>query len=534
MGTGGNKIMEKITALYCRLSVDDGKSGESNSIANQKAILEKFASENGLKNTRFFVDDGFTGTNFERPAFQEMLGEITAGSVSTLVVKDLSRFGRNHIFVGLHTEYTLPNNGVRFIAISDDVDSARNQGGVDFSPIKNFFNEQQAAETSRKVRASKRLGATQGKALGKMPYGYNSTADKSVWEIDENVADIIREIFEEYISGESISVIARQLSDRGIPPPKKYRGEQGAKSTWNISTLNAILIDRVYIGEYQGHKKTTLSYKNKKRLDRPEDEWIIIENHHDPIVDIEIFETAVRMRSNRQKYTKCGERSILSGLVCCKDCGEVMSYALQGMNRNYPNFICKTYRRKDCYNNHECTRHSIRATDLEKSILQYIQMITTLARTNREEFERRVNNSATTKADNLLRTKKADLERAERKIVDLDNVINNIYVDKVAGKISDERFGIMLAKFEKEQTELKASVQTLRTEVDTLHGETVNIQKFVELANDIGEIEILTEKVARQLIIKIEIHEAIMSEGKKRVKVSQEMDVHFIHIGKID
>ena len=523
----------KITALYCRLSVDDGKTGESNSISTQKDILAKYAQDNGFVNIRFFIDDGWSGVNFERPAVREMLDEVDAGNVSTVIVKDLSRFGRSHVYVGLHTEYTFPNKGVRFIAIHDNVDSARASEGIDISPIKNFFNEQHSSETSKKVRASMRNNALKGKSWGKPPYGYRIEDDRSVWFIDDEAAAVVREIFELYVSsGMPISDICRNLSERGVETPVKYRTGRCVSDNWNIATVNQMLIDPVYIGRYTSQKCMTLSYKNKRKVARPEEDWVIIEDHHPAIIDRDIFNAAVRKRSFRQKYTKCGQRSVLSGLVHCFDCGGIMSYALQGEKRDIPNFMCKKYRQKDCFNNHNCTRHGIRVAVVEQLALEAIQEKVKLCLTNRSAFEERVLTSSTVDTEKSLKAKIAELEKTQRKINEIDKVISQIYKDNVSGKISDERFAKMLLEYETEQAELNATEKRLVAEVAELKGKTVNIQGFINIANETGEITELTEKIARLFISKILVHEAVVKEGTKRVKDSQEVEIYLAYIGK--
>jgi DNA invertase Pin-like site-specific DNA recombinase len=514
--------------------MDDGKEGESNSISNQKAILAKYAADNGFTNTQFFVDDGWSGVNFERPAIQELLGEVKAGNISTVIVKDLSRFGRSHVLVGLHTEYTFPEAEVRFIAINDNVDSAKASEGTDISPIKNFFNELQSSETSRKVRASRRAGALQGNAQGKLPYGYiEDERDRRIWLIDEIAAVVIREIFELYVAGMPISDLCRDLSNRGIPTPMKHRTGKSLTDNWNIATVNQLLVDPVYIGRYISQKTTTVSYKNRKRLERPEEEWVIIEDHHPAIVERAVFDAAFRKRSHRQKYTKCGQRSIVSGLVFCKDCGEKMSYFLQGERRDIANFMCKTYRRKDCFNQHQCTRHGIRVETIEKIVLAKIQAAIKLCKTNRKAFEKRVYNTATADSEQLLKSKTAELEKGERRILELDNIISRIYEDNISGKISDTRFTTMLANYEKEQSELRKLGERLRSEMSELKSKTADIQGFIGLVADFDDITELTEKIAWRFVSKIVVHEAIFKEGTKRKKESQEVEVYLNFIGKV-
>ncbi|GHU53420.1 recombinase [Clostridia bacterium] len=525
---------DKITALYCRLSVDDRSDGESNSIINQKRILQKYADEHGFANTRFFVDDGVSGTLFSRPGLNAMLDEVNAGNVAVVIFKDSSRIGRDVLEVGL-LKRQFEENGVRFIAASEGLDSAK---GFDImATFRDVFNEYFVAETSTKIRAVHRSNALLGKSNGRVPYGYKiAEDDKTNWVIVEEHAEIVREIFKRYASGTSIPDICRDFSARGIPTPQAHYGGSKKSELWRVSSVCPMLEEEAYIGTFSALKQTTVSYKNHKRINRDKEDWVVIPNHHPGIIDIETFETVKRMRGTRQRYTKLGEKSVLSGLLRCYDCGSTLSYARQGSgaagNRAY--FMCRTYRSADCFNNHLCTRHGIRVEDAEAIVLAKIQETVAFARKNKRAFAEQVFKSANKDTEKLIRAKTSELGKVERRVAELDTIISKIYEDNVAGKLSDERFSKMLSGFETEQKTLTGTVESLRAEIEELKSKTANLDSFMGLVERVGDISELTESLARTFIEKVVVHEAVFAEGSKRKKESQEVEIHFTHIGQVD
>jgi DNA invertase Pin-like site-specific DNA recombinase len=501
------------------------------SIKNQRDILARFAAERGFGNTEFYVDDGISGTDFKnREALNRLRGDIYAGKIGVLICKDMSRLGRDVLEVGL-IKRDCEDYSVRLIAPSDNYDSINGYDIV--STMRDAINEMYAADTSRKIRDVKRNSALQGKALGKLPYGYYVEKDRSVWLIDEPAADIIREIFEKFVEGVSASVICRDLTARGVVPPKKHSGDKSGSDVWSIASIYQMLIDPVYIGKYVSHKMTTVSYKNKKRIERPEEEWVVIDNHHDSIIDTKIFEAVQRMRSKRKRYTKRGDRSVLSGLAHCNDCGATMAYAMQGQNYDYPNFICKTYRQADCLNRHKCTRHGIRVNDLEEYVFRHVKEYIDLANTNQKELERRVYNSTSANAEKRIKSKTAELSKTEREIEQVDSEIDTLFRDRTAGRLSEERFYNMLPRFESKQVKLKATAETLRVEIENLTRKTADVSGFVELAKEYKGITEFTEKVARLFVENVMVHEAVFATGTKRKKVSQEISITLALIGEL-
>jgi len=422
---------------------------------------------------------------------------------------------------------------VRFIAANDNLDTAN---GYDIlSVFRDVFNEYYVADTSKKIRAVKRNSALQGKAIGKLPYGYRTDGDDlSVWLPDEEAAKIVKEMFTLFTTGMGIADICRFFSERGTPTPEAHKSGKTAGTLWGVSSVCQMLVDPVYIGRYTSHKVTTLSYKNKKRVVHPESEWIVIENHHPPLVDIETFETAQRLRGTRRKYTKLGEKSILSGLVWCNDCGGTLSYARQGAKGDYPNFICKTYRSANIKNEHRCTRHGIRVSDLEQIVFEKIREAVKMAIGNEKAFAARVHKSANTNTEKLIKTKTAELGKAQRRIVELDKIIKRIYEDHIAGKFDDVRFAKLLEEYETEQALLTADTNALHDEISGLKQHSANVQSFMKVVERYGEIEELTEETARAFVEKVVVHEAVFATGTKRKKLSQQVDIHLTFIGQFN
>ncbi|GHU56274.1 hypothetical protein FACS1894132_13510 [Clostridia bacterium] len=368
---------------------------------------------------------------------------------------------------------------------------------------------------------------------GRIPYGYiQDKEDRTKWLIDEEKAAVVREMFRLYTAGMGVAEICRNFTDRNIPVPQPESYKRS--KMWAVSGVCPMLEEKAYIGIFTAQKTTTVSYKNHTRIYRPEDEWVVIENHHPPLIDMETWDTAQRMRGTRRKYNRRGEKAILSGLVRCYDCGATLSFCMQGAGDKTPNFICKTYRYADCNNNHKCTRHGIRVEDLEMIVLAQIQSTVDFAKSKERKFTEMVYRSQNTDTEKQIKKKTTELGKAERRINELDTIISRIYEDHVAVKLSDERFGKMLAGYEEEQKTLNTTALTRQTEIAELKAKTANLENFMRLVEKVGDITELTEELARMFIEKIVVHEAVYKEGTKRAKVSQQVDVYFAYIGKFN
>lgn len=530
---------EKIDALYCRLSRDDEMQGDSNSILNQKDMLSKYAKERGFTNPRFFVDDGVSGSTFNRPGFQEMLAEVEAGNVRTVIVKDMSRFGRNYLQVGMYTEMTFPQYGVRFIAVNDGVDSEADTDN-DLTPFRNVFNEWFCRDTSKKIRAVKRAKALQGKCPGRPPYGYRAVnGDNNVWEIDDEAAEIVREIYRRIIAGDGPHTIGKDFDRRGIDTPmvhyRKHKGmpDTDRDTTWFTYNISRIAENPAYIGKLVSQKYSTPSYKNQKHIVRPEEDWVVVDHHHEPIIDNETFETVQRLRANRRRQTKtAGECTALSGLLFCADCNSKL--AISCNTAKYQYYVCTLYRNSNKHYRNDCTRHGIRREDIEQLVLEKIQETIAFAQGNKAKFAELIHKATIKDGERAIKGKTSELAKADRRIAELDKIIKRIYEDNVAGKLSDERFTKMLGDYEAEQEELVSGTETLRAEVEEIRGKTANLQSFMNIVERCSDISELTADVARTFVDRIVVHEPVYRADKPKVKESQEIHIYLNFIGEFN
>ena len=524
----------KFTALYCRLSDSDDLDGLSNSIQNQQTILLKFAETNGFTNTRFFVDDGVTGTVFRRPGLDAMLEEVKAGNIATVIIKDQSRIGRDVLEIGL-LKRTFEEHNVRFIAANDNLDTAK---GFDIMSIfRDVFNEWFVADTSKKIRAVKRANGEKGMHGSMMPYGYRrKEGDKTVMLIDEEVADNVREIFRRIVAGDSAASIAKDFNSRGIYAPRYYarikKGKDisGEDTRWFTQTVTRLTRNPTYIGTFVCQQLTTVSYKNRTQVKRPKEEWIVIENHHPPLVEREHFEIVQQLIERRRRATKSGDYGALNGLAFCAKCDSPLRYS-KGEKRSY--YTCSLYASSIIKFGRSCTRHGVRREALEAVTLDRIQWVVAAARENKAGFIERILETADQDSKKALKRKAAELTKAERRILELDKIIKRIYEDNIAGRISDDRFNKLLEGYETEQATLVTSAETLKAEVVEIEAKQTNVDAFMSLIERYTEVPEITATVAREFIRKIVVHEAVRMEGSNKVQ-SQTIDIYFNHIGKVD
>ncbi len=530
---------DKITALYERLSKDDLLSGESMSIANQKAILEKYAADNGFTNIRHFSDDGTSGTVFNRPGLNAMVEAVKAGKVAVIIIKDQSRLGRDVLEVGL-LKRTFEEHNVRYIAANDGLDSAN---GFDIMSIfRDVFNEFFVADTSKKIRAVKRANAERGKPSCKPPFGYAvDPNDKTKWIIDETSAAIVREIFKRFVAGEGPFVIAGDLVRRGVKSPLTYyrqsneidvSEEELENSQWYAFNVGYVLDNPAYTGVLINQRYTTSSYKSRKQYERPRDEWVITENHHPAIIDEEIYELAQKLRANRRRQTSLGETGALSGLLFCADCNSKLNLSIH--RRKYHYYICSRYHNSQKKFKEDCSRHVIPRGDVESIVLAKLKAVIELAQTDRVKFAEGVQRNVNRDNEKSNKQKASELAKSDRRIAELDRIIKRIYEDNVAGKLSDERFAKMLADYETEQNGLTEKAVALRAEVNEIETRTANLQRFFKLVEQQGEITELTAELARLFIDKVLVHEAEIKEGTKRVRLGQKVQVFLNCIGEFE
>lgn len=525
---------DKITALYCRLSRDDENEGVSGSIKNQAEILQQYAAENSFKNTRLFIDDGFSGTTFNRPAFNEIMKLGEEGKIATLIVKDHSRLGRNRLVVGSLLEEEFDRMGIRYIAIMDNIDTKN--GISDLVPMQDWFNEWHAKNTSDKVRKVFKSKGESGKPLtSNPPFGYmKSPDDKYQWIIDEPAAEIVKRIFKMCVSRMGPSQIANKLSAEKVPTPTEYWISVGRKCGkppsvpfhWCPAMIANTLKRQEYCGDTVNFRSTTKSFKNKKRVDRPESEWIIFENIHPAIVDRDTFKLVQKIREGRHRQTRTGKVSIFSGLVFCEDCGQKMYYQSGKKDRrDPPHFMCSSYSK----NPDTCTSHYIGERTLTNLVLESMRRVFLNIQAFEKEFVRKQVESYGSDKKKELTAKRREFEKAKKRIAEIDKLIQRIYEDNVIGKLSDERFATLSNTYETEQKELKEKLPEMESYLEAETDKTVNLQKFVQKVKAITEPTELTGELVHEFIDKIVVSAARYLDGKRY----QIIDIYYNGVGII-
>ena len=528
-----------ITALYPRLSHEDELQGESNSISNQKRILETYAKQNGFSNLRWYTDDGYSGANFQRPGFQAMLADIEAGKVGTVIVKDMSRLGRNYLQVGMYTEMIIPQKGVRFIAINDGVDSA--QGENDFAPLRNIFNEWLVRDTSKKIKAVKRSKGMSGKPITSKPvYGYLMDEDEN-FIIDEEAAPVVRQIYSLCLAGNGPTKIARMLTEQQIPTPgtleyrrtgSTRRYHPGYECKWATNTVVHLLENREYTGCLVNFKTEKPSYKLKHSIENPPEKQAVFENHHEPIIDRETWERVQELRKQRKRPNRYDEVGLFSGILFCADCGSVMyQQRYQTDKRKQDCYICGSYKKRTA----DCTAHFIRTDLLTAGVLSNLRKVTSYAAKHEARFMKLLIEQNEDGDRRRNAAKKKELEAAEKRIAELSAIFKRLYEDSVTGRISDERFTELSADYEAEQKELKERAARLREELSKAQEATANAEKFMNVVRRHTTIEELTPTLLREFVEKIVVHESVALDGKRRGKLRrQEIEIYYSFVGKVE
>ena len=528
-----------ITALYPRLSHEDELQGESNSISNQKRILETYAKQNGFSNLRWYTDDGYSGANFQRPGFQAMLADIEAGKVGTVIVKDMSRLGRNYLQVGMYTEMIFPQKGVRFIAINDGVDSA--QGENDFAPLRNIFNEWLVRDTSKKIKAVKRSKGMSGKPITSKPvYGYLMDEDEN-FITDEEAAPVVRQIYSLCLAGNGPTKIARMLTEQQIPTPgtleyrrtgSTRRYHPGYECKWATNTVVHLLENREYTGCLVNFKTEKPSYKLKHSIENPPEKQAVFENHHEPIIDRETWERVQELRKQRKRPNRYDEVGLFSGILFCADCGSVMyQQRYQTDKRKQDCYICGSYKKRTA----DCTAHFIRTDLLTAGVLSNLRKVTSYAAKHEARFMKLLIEQNEDGDRRRNAAKKKELEAAEKRIAELSAIFKRLYEDSVTGRISDERFTELSADYEAEQKELKERAARLREELSKAQEATANAEKFMNVVRRHTTIEELTPTLLREFVEKIVVHESVALDGKRRGKLRrQEIEIYYSFVGKVE
>ena len=528
-----NQQPEKITALYCRLSQDDALDGESNSITNQKTLLSKYAAEHGFRNIQFFIDDGYSGTSFQRPGFQEMMRYVKDYSVSAVIVKDLSRLGREYSYMGRLQDFIFPAYDVRFIAINDDVDSAK--GENDFAVFKNVFNDYYAKDTSKKIRAVVKMRGEAGEHIASNPpYGYiKDPQDKKKWIVDEGAAKVVRRIFNLCIAGKGPMQIAKILTDDKVLTVTAYHARQKGWTMpenlyqWCAKSVAGILERREYTGCTVNFKTYTKSLKFKKRMENPVENQKVFEDTQPAIIEKGQWERVQELRKNKRRPTKTGRTSMFSGLLYCADCGAKLYFCTCNTykDNSQNHFVCSNYKS----NTGSCKIHYIREQVLYRIVLETIRQTLSYVRMFRKDFklEMLAQDEESRKAE--LAEKQKALSGAKKRMEDLDRIIQHIYEDNVLGKLSDSRYLKLSRQYEKEQAEIEQLAAVLEREIETQAGQVSNVNEFLKLVDKYLDIPELDAAILNELVSKIVVHSPVRENGRKQVRI----DLYFTYVGQI-
>ncbi len=530
---------QKITALYCRLSQEDDTQGDSNSIQNQKEFLEKYAAEHGFENMRIFVDDGYSGVNFQRPGFQEMMREAENGNIAVIITKDLSRLGRNYLEVGMLTEIRFPQMGIRYLAVNDQVDTMYAQN--DMMAFINLFNEWHPKETSKKSRVAARVRAERGERLAsRPPYGYRKDENDNKKIVpDEESSQVVKRIFDLCANGTGPTRIAKLLEEEQIPNPTVYAYRKyglvhkGCDTDrpyhWAPATICTILENTDYLGHTINLRYTTISYKDKHQIVRPESEWMRLQNTHEPLIAQEIWDIVQGVRQNKRRRPKMDEQNIFSGLIICADCGKPMRLMRSRKKeaRLY-SFVCGSYRN---YGGSACTQHHIRQSQLEAIILEDLRRVLWFAASREREFAEIINrkNSAETRRE--IRKHRLELDTMRRRDNELASLFKRLYEDNVFGRIPDEQYRILSTSYTEEQRNLKERIPKTETEINRLEALVTNVDRFIDRAKRYTDITELTPELLRTFISKVVVHEKDMKYSRS---AEQKVEIHYNHIGAME
>ncbi|MBC6678450.1 recombinase family protein [Zhenpiania hominis] len=533
---------KKITALYERLSRDDELQGESNSIKNQKQLLESYAHKNGYSPIRHFTDDGVSGTTFEREGFQAMIAEVEAGNVGAVIVKDMSRFGRDYLKVGFYTEVMFKEKGVRFIAINNGIDSA-NQQDSDFTPFLNIMNEWYARDASRKIQAVFKSRMQDGKRVSpSVPYGYlRSPEDKQKLIIDEEPAAVVRRIYQMVIEGKGVTAIADILTAEKVLIPSAYakihcpENDHSKGFTnpylWSATAVSYILEKQEYMGHTVLGKTVSVSYKTKKRRKAEPDELMIFKNTHPAIVDEETWHLAQKLRKTVRKPSYDRPPHPLTGLVYCADCGSKMTHRQPSPTKKKKYdaddaYICGSYRQRT----RDCTMHFIKTSVLWELILTAIREVSDYVRQDEKAFIDKVQQTSTVQMAETQREQKRRLAEATERNGELNTLIKKLYEGNATGKIPDKHFERLLSEYDSEQTALETEIEDLKAQIDSFNEDSAKADKFIAVVRRYTDFTELTTPMLNEFIEKVVVHEATGGRTDRKQKI----DVYFNFVGQVE
>ena len=525
----------KITALYCRLSRDDEFSGDSVSIQTQKAMLSQYAKEHGLTNLEYFIDDGYSGTNFNRPDFLRMIELVENDKVGTIILKDLSRLGREYLQTGYYTDVVFNEHNVRFIAINDNVDTY--MGDNEFAPFKNIMNEWYAKDCSRKVKSAFRAKALNGEYTGGYPaYGYMKSPDDRHKLIPDKNAPIVKRMFQMALEGASCYHIAKTLENEQIPTPRAYLMNEYGKYVanervkhpyaWHKATVHNILSNPVYLGKLISCRYQTKSFKDKRIVSRPKEDWITVDNTHEALVDELTFNTVQKRIAIKQPATWANSDNMFRGLLICKDCGTRMVFSRRTGRKSLGNFCCNKHRR---YGGKECSAHYITLEQIKELILEDIRRHSSLVAENEEKYIEYLVSLSEKSWNGEVASYKKEQKACEQRLSELDVLMKKIYEDNVFGKISDERFAVMSESYEAETATLKTRQTELQNLMSAHKKKTNDTRNFAELVRQYTDITELTEPLLHTLIEKIVVHEKERLDGEMIMRV----EIYYCFIGKV-
>ena len=545
---------EKITALYERLSRDDEMVGDSNSIVNQKKMLEDYAKQNGYTNIEHFTDDGYSGGSFDRPDWKRMVAGIEDGSIGTVIVKDMSRIGRDYLQVGFYTEVMFKEKEVHFIAIANGVDNQKRESS-EFAPFLNIMNEWYIRDSSRKVTTVLRARGMEGKhTTNNAIYGYRkSEEDKNQWVIDEEAAEVVRRIYRMSLEGKGPYEIARILSEEQIERPSYYLAKRGLGTcrsnnntatpyVWRGATVRDILSKPEYMGHTVNFRSYKESYKDKRAKRTPKADWVIFKNTQEAIVSEEMWNKVQELRKTVRRTDTVGEANPFTGLLYCADCGAKMYNHRGGAGRarnwkgelngkrrpDRDEYNCSTYNLSRQSYDKQCSQHYIRTEVVRKLVLETIKAVSDYVITNEEEFINRIYSTSRDKQKESIRSLKRKIAQDTKRVNELNMLMKKLYEDNISGKLSDKRFEFMLSEFENEQDTLEISMENAKAEIEKYESDTVRADKFIELVKRYTDFSELTTPMLNEFVEKILVHEADYSSGER----VQEVEIYLNFIGK--
>ena len=547
---------DKITALYERLSRDDEMVGDSNSIVNQKKMLEDYAKQNGYTNIEHFTDDGYSGGSFDRPDWKRMVAGIEDGSIGTVIVKDMSRIGRDYLQVGFYTEVMFKEKEVHFIAIANGVDNQKRESS-EFAPFLNIMNEWYIRDSSRKVTTVLRARGMEGKhTTNNAIYGYRkSEEDKNQWVIDEEAAEVVRRIYRMSLEGKGPYEIARILSEEQIERPSYYLAKRGLGTcrsnnntatpyVWRGATVRDILSKPEYMGHTVNFRSYKESYKDKRAKRTPKEDWVIFKNTQEAIVSEEMWNKVQELRKTVRRTDTVGEANPFTGLLYCADCGAKMYNHRGGAGRarnwkgelngkrrpDRDEYNCSTYNLSRQSYDKQCSQHYIRTEVVRKLVLETIKAVSDYVITNEEEFINRIYSTSRDKQKESIRSLKRKIAQDTKRVNELNMLMKKLYEDNISGKLSDKRFEFMLSEFENEQDTLEISMENAKAEIEKYESDTVRADKFIELVKRYTDFSELTTPMLNEFVEKILVHEADYSSGER----VQEVEIYLNFIGKFE